>query len=96
MSAEEQVFTLTTAAPSIKVALDGPHRVDLIGTFGGGTITHYSFTNAAGRGAAVHAVSTVDDAYASQTPYSEFVIAGSTGATVQAIFTPIINKTLGG
>lgn len=94
MAALERFITLTTAEPTKRIAMDGPHRVDIIGTFGSGSIAHYSFTEKAGRGAEVEkSPSAATASYASQTPHSEFDMTGSTGATVDIILTPIIQVT---
>lgn len=84
----EFLVTLTTAAPSQQVQFSGDYKVDIGGTFGSGTVTHFSFTDVAGQGEALE-TATATKTYASECPHSEFVIAGSTGATVSIVLTPI-------
>lgn len=88
-------ITLTDANPTQRLAVEGPHRIDIAGTFGGGTVTPYSFTEEAGRGAqlvldgAAYST-TVTDYYRSESPLTDFELTGSTGASVQIIATPIV------
>ena len=92
---KETAITLTTAEPNQVLAIDGPHRIDITGAFGGGTVTPYSYTNTAGRGSQYkldgQGYSTAaEDYYRSESPRTEFVLSGSSGATVQVIATPIV------
>lgn len=96
MAAIEEFIILTTAAPAAKKAMNGPHSVNITGTFGSGTIVEYGYTVKGGRAEGVETGITAVRTYISESPYSEFVMSGSTGATVTIVFTPIINHTLGG
>lgn len=84
----EVKITLTTAAPSQEIQFSGAYKVDILGTFGSGTVTHFSFTEVSGRAEALEAATTTKT-YLSECPSSEFVIAGSTGATVDIVLTPV-------
>lgn len=91
------VITLTDADPAQRLAVDGPHRIDIVGTFGGGTVTPYSYTEEAGRGAQLvldgTAYSTaVADYYRSESPLTDYELTGATGGSVQIIATPIISS----
>jgi hypothetical protein len=90
----EQVITLTTADPIQTLAVDGPHKIDIAGTFGGGTVTAFSYTTEAGKGAQLQLdgspySATATDYYRSECPYTQFELTGSTGADVKIIATPI-------
>ena len=91
----EQVITLTTADPIQTLAVDGPHKIDIAGTFGGGTVTAFSYTTEAGKGAQLQLdgsaySATATDYYKSECPNTQFELAGSTGADVKIIATPIV------
>ena len=91
------VITLTDANPAQRLAVEGPHRIDIAGAFGGGTVTPYSYTKEAGRGAqlvldgAAYST-TATDYYRSESPFTDYVLTGATGASVQIIATPIISS----
>ena len=94
---KEVVIELTTAEPQKILAFDGPHRIDIVGTFGGGIVTPYSYTTAAGRGAQLRLEGTnystaTNDYYRSESPQTDFELTGSTGASIQIIATPIITS----
>ena len=94
---KEVVIELTTAEPQKILAVDGPHRIDIVGTFGGGTVTPYSYTEEAGRGAQLvldgTAYSTaVADYYRSESPLTDYELTGATGGSVQIIATPIVTS----
>lgn len=93
-SNKELSITLTTAAPTDTIAMDSPHSVSIVGTFGGGTVVESATTETAGIAGAIHAGLTADGSYQSNSPYSSYTISGSTGATVQVILTPVITTVM--
>ena len=92
---QPQTITLTTANNTKQLALDGPHQLEIGGTFGSGTLTPYGYSEALGQGAQLQIdgspySTAVKDSIICSAAYSQWVLSGSTGATVTIIATPII------
>ncbi|WP_299083075.1 hypothetical protein [uncultured Paraglaciecola sp.] len=91
---QKQVLTLTTADNIKRIALEGPHQVEIGGTFGSGTVTPYGYSEEIGKGAQLQLdgsaySTTAADSLTASAAYSQWELTGSTGATVTMVFTPI-------
>ena len=98
---QEQRKTLTTADNTIKLGLVGPHQLEIGGTFGGGTLTPYGYDKELGQGAQLQidgtAYSTTgDDSIVCSAADSQWVLSGSTGASVTIVAKPISSSVVQG
>lgn len=80
-------ITADTSAGEVLFDVRGRQQVSIQGDFGGGTLTHFIFTQE-GRGASLKAI-TVEEAYESHAQWSEFALVGSTTPDLNVIMTPI-------
>jgi len=81
-------ITANTSAGDVVLEMRGRHSVSIQGDLGGGTLTHFIFTNK-GRGVAVRTATTVEEAYESHVQRSEFVLTGSTNPSLFIVLTDI-------
>lgn len=81
-------ITANTSAGEVVLEMRGRHSVSIQGDLGGGTLTHFIFTNK-GRGIEVRPGTAVEDAYESHVQRSEFVLTGATSPSLFIVLTDI-------